>query len=172
MLKRLPLIVALGAVLLVTTACGPVAGPTASPTGAGQSDSPSPSATPTTSPTTSPTTHTAGDCTEAEMQDAQPTVYTIYTGDSTNPVTIHYTAFNHDGTNPTETLTTVGPVINIVGYACTDAAGSANWVLTATHANVGSIGCVLDFGGLLVNTQSDGQEDAGVTVDCSGNPGM
>jgi hypothetical protein len=106
------------------------------------------------------------------MQDAQPTVYTVYTGDSTNPVTIHYTAFNHDGTNPVETLTTVGPVINIVGYACTDAAGSAVWTLTATHTNVGSIGCVLDFGGLLVNTDSDGQEDANVTIDCSGNPGV
>ena len=105
------------------------------------------------------------------MQDAQPTVYTVYTGDSTNPVTIHYTAFNHDGTNPTETLTTVGPVINIVGYACTESAGSATWVLTATHTNVGSIGCVLDFGGLLVNTKSDGQEDPNVTVTCSGNPG-
>jgi hypothetical protein len=171
MLKRLPLIAALGAVLLLTTACGPVAGPTASPTGASPSDSPSPSATPTSSPTTAPTTHTAGDCTEAEMQDAQPTVYTVYTGDSTNPVTIHYTAFNHDGSTPVETLTAVGPVINIIGYACTDAAGSATWTLTATHTIVGSIGCVLDFGGLLVNTQSDGQEDAGVTVDCSGNPG-
>jgi hypothetical protein len=106
------------------------------------------------------------------MQDAQPTVYTAYTGDSTNPVTIHYTAFNHDGTLPMETLTTVGPVINIVGYACTEAAGSAVWTLTATHSIVGSIGCVLDFGGLLVNTDSNGQEDAGVTIDCSGNPGI
>jgi hypothetical protein len=106
------------------------------------------------------------------MQDAQPTVYTVYTGDSTNPVTIHYTAFNHDGTLPVETLTTVGPVINIVGYACTAAAGGATWTLTATHTVVGSIGCVLDFGGLLVNTKSDGQEDPNVTVDCSGNPGQ
>jgi hypothetical protein len=105
------------------------------------------------------------------MQDAQPTVYTVYTGDSTNPVTIHYTAFNHDGTTPTETLTTVGPVINIIGYACTDAAAQANWVLTATHSIVGSIGCVQDFGGLLVKTDSNGQEDANVTIDCSGNPG-
>src|SRR5471032_2090062 len=118
MMKRIPLIAVLGAVLLLTTACGPIAGPTSSPTDtSAQSDSPSPSATPTTAPSTAPTTLTAGDCTEAEMQDAQPTVYTVYTGDSTNPVTIHYTAFNHDGTNPVETLTTVGPVINIVGYA-------------------------------------------------------
>jgi hypothetical protein len=105
------------------------------------------------------------------MQDAQPTVYTVYTGDWTNPVTIHYTAFNHDGTNPTETLTTVGPVINIVGYACTEGAGEATWVLTATHNTGGSLGCVLDFGGLLVATNSGGQEDPAVTIDCSGNPG-
>ena len=170
MLKRIPLVAALGAVLLLTTACGPVAGPTPSPTATSSpSDSASPSATPTITP---PTTHTAGDCTEAEMQDAQPTVYTVYTGDSTNPVTIHYTAFNHDGSLPVETLTAVGPVINIVGYACTPAAGSAVWTLTATHSIVGSIGCVLDFGGLLVNTDSNGQEDPNVTIDCSGNPGQ
>ena len=172
MLKRLPLLAALGSVLLLT-ACGPVALPTPSPTATSSpSDSASPTATPTSGPSTSPTTHAAGDCTEAEMPDAQPTVYTVYTGDSTNPVTIHYTAFNHDGTLPVETLTTVGPVINIVGYACTDAAGSAVWTLTATHTTVGSIGCVLDFGGLIVNTDSNGQEDANVTIDCSGNPGM
>jgi hypothetical protein len=171
MMKRLPLAAAaLGAVLLLTTGCGRVGTPTASPTSAGP-----PSPTPTTisspAPTTGPPVLTAGDCTEAEMTDAQPTVYTVYTGDSTNPVTIHYTAFNHDGTNPTDTLTTVGPVITIVGYACTEAAGEATWVLTATHSIVGSIGCVLDFGGLLVATDSKGQEDAGVTIDCSGNPG-
>ena len=172
MLKRLPLVAAIGAVLLLT-ACGPVAVPTSSPTATpSSSDSASPTATPTSGPSTPPTTHTAGDCTESEMQDAQPTVYTVYTGDSTTAVTIHYTAFNHDGTLPVETLTTVGPVINIVGYACTEAAGSAVWTLTATHTTVGSIGCVLDFGGLIVNTDSNGQEDANVTIDCSGNPGM
>jgi hypothetical protein len=106
------------------------------------------------------------------MQDAQPTVYTVYTGDSTKPVTIHYTAFNHDGTTPTETLTTVGPVINIVGYACVDAQGGDTWVLTATHNTGGSLGCVLDFGGLLVTTDSGGQEDPSVTINCSGNPGQ
>jgi hypothetical protein len=173
MLKRIPLVAALGAVLLLTTACGPVAGPTSSPTDTSSpSDSASPSASPTGNPPTSPSTHTAGDCTAAEMQDAQPTVYTVYTGDSTNPVTIHYTAFNRDGSLPVETLTTVGPVINIVGYACSAAAGSAVWTLTATHTIVGSIGCVLDFGGLLVNTDSNGQEDPNVTIDCSGNPGQ
>lgn len=172
-MKRIPLIAVFGAVLLLTTACGPIAGPTSSPTDtSAQSDSPSPSATPTSRPTAAPTTLTAGDCTEADMQDAQPTVYTVYTGDSTNPVTIHYTAFNHDGTVPVETLTTVGPVINIIGYACNTEADNGVWTLTATHTIVGSLGCVLDFGGLLVNTQSDGQEDPNITVDCSGNPGM
>jgi hypothetical protein len=172
MLKRLPLVAAIGAVLLLT-ACGPVAVPTSSPTATpSSSDSASPSATPTSGPSTAPTTPTAGDCTEAEMQDAQPTVYTVYTGDSTNPVTIHYTAFNHDGSLPVETLTAVGPAINIVGYPCTAAASSAVWTLTATHTIVGSIGCVLDFGGLIVNTDSNGQEDANVTIDCSGNPGQ
>ena len=105
------------------------------------------------------------------MQDAIPTVYTVYTGDSTNPVTIHYTEFNHDGTLPVGTLTTVGPVISIVGYACTTAAGSATWTLTASHSVIGSIGCVLDFGGLIVKTDSAGQEDHSAHINCSGNPG-
>lgn len=105
------------------------------------------------------------------MHDAIPTVYTVYTDDATTPVTITYTAFNHDGTIPTETLTTVGPVITIVGYACTDPAQQADWVLTATHAPVGSLGCVLAFGGMLVNNKSDGQEDPNVHIDCTGNPG-
>jgi hypothetical protein len=173
MLKRVPLIATLGAVLLLTTACGPIAGPTPSPTDTSvPSDSAAPSATPTSAPPSGgSTTPTAGDCTEAEMPDAQPTVYTVYTGDSTNPVTIHYTAFNHDGSLPVETLTTVGPVINIVGYACSDASQGADWVLTATHSVTGSIGCVLDFGGLLVRTDSQGQEDPGANIDCTGNPG-
>jgi hypothetical protein len=173
MLKRLTLVATIGAVLLLTTACAPVAGgPTATPTdSAAQSESPTPSASPTSSPPAGSTTVTAGDCTEAEMQDAQPTVYTVYTGDSTNPVTIHYTAFNHDGSLPVDTLTAVGPVISIIGYACSSASQSATWTLTATHSVVGSLACVLDFGGLLVNTKSDGQEDPNVTVDCSGNPG-
>lgn len=171
MKTRLPLIAAAAAatVLLLSACGGGGAGvPTDSPASI---DTPSSTPSPSTSSAAPADVHTAGDCTEAEMQDAQPTVYTVYTGDSTNPVTITYTAFNHDGTNPTETLTTVGPVINIIGYACTTAAGSANWVLTAHHSNVGSIACVLDFGGLLVNSKSDGQEDPNVTVNCSGNPG-
>ena len=178
MVNRLPLVAVLGAVLLLTTACGPVAaGPTPSAPGSSGPDSGANSATPTaitTPPVISspaPAVHTAGDCTEAEMQDAIPTVYTVYTGDSTRPVTIHYTEFNHDGTLPIGTLTTVGPVINIVGYACTPAASSAIWKLTATHSVVGSIGCVLDFGGLIVKTDSAGQEDSSAHISCSANPG-
>lgn len=173
MKMRLPLIAAAAAatVVLLTGCGGGGAGvPTDSPASIDTS-APSTSPASTTPPADPSAIRMAGDCTEAEMQDAQPTVYTVYTGDSTNPVTIRYTAFNHDGTNPTETITAVGPVINILGYACTEAAGSATWVLTAHHSNVGSIACVLDFGGLLVNSKSDGQEDPNVTVDCSGNPG-
>ncbi len=172
MLKRLPLVATIGAVLLLT-ACGPVAGPTASPT---DTSSPSASASPTTAPTggptSAPTVLTAGDCTQAEAPEPTPTIYTVYTDDSTKPVTIHYSAFNHDGSTPVETLTTVGPVITIIGYDCSNPSEGDVWTLTATHPTIGSIGCVLSFGGMLVNSQSDGQEDAGVTVDCSGNPGI
>jgi hypothetical protein len=176
-MKRIPLIAVFGAVLLLTTACGPVAGPTSSPTDtSAQSDSPSPSATPTSSPPVDSTAHTAGDCTAADMTTgAIPTVYTVYTGDSTTPVTIHYTAFNRDGTVPVETLTTVGPVVNIIGYACSNPADDAVWTFTANITTEDNLGCVLDFGGLLVNNNSQGAEHSPaipISVDCSGNPGM
>jgi hypothetical protein len=89
-------------------------------------------------------------------------------------VTIQYTAFNHDGSNPTRSETTVGPVVNIIGYPCTDAAGSATWTLKATTTTSNSLGCVLDFGGILVRHDSQGAESGtpiAIHVTCSGNPG-
>jgi hypothetical protein len=99
-------------------------------------------------------------------------VYTVYNTVADSPVTVHYTAFNNDGTTPVETVTANGPVINIVGYPCTVAQGSLTWTLTASHNVPGSIGCVLDFGGLIVMTDSSGQEDPSATINCSGNPGQ
>jgi hypothetical protein len=179
MLTRLPLIAAVGAVLLLT-ACGPIVPTAPAPTDSGVT-APTPSTAPAPSATPAPTADSgsliaAGTCTPAEetatgISAPIPTVYTVYNTLPTSPVTIHYMAFNSDGTMPIETLTTTGPVINIVGYPCTEAEGSATWTLTATHNITGSIGCALDFGGLIVKTDSDGQEDPHTTINCSGNPG-
>jgi hypothetical protein len=178
MLTRLPLIAAVGAVLLLS-ACAP-ATPTATATASNSgAAAPTPSPTTSTAPTTAPTAGgllAAGDCTPAQeaatgISYPIPTVYTVYNTLPNDSVTIHYMAFNSDGTMPIETLTTTGPVINIVGYPCTEAEGSATWMFTASHSIPGSIGCALDFGGLIVKTDSQGQEDPSATINCSGNPG-
>lgn len=176
MVKRLPLIAVLGAVLLATTACGPIAGPTSSPT---DTSSPSPtSSEPSATPTAEPGaggTITAGNCTAADEAafahgQTQATMYTVYTDDASTPVTIQYMAFNHDGTRPVETLTTHGPLVNIISYPCTDAQDQANWtvsVTTTTHMNAA---CVIYFGGQAVSAEVTTYEDIG-TASCSGNPG-
>lgn len=177
MLKRLPLIAGICAVLLLT-ACGPVTPPTPTDSSSGSGSSGASTPTPSPSDSTGPASAiTAGDCTLAESTVVPiPVIYTVYTADSTTPVTIRYMAFNHDGSLPIQTLTTVGPVINIIGYTCTTAAGEATWTLTASSnlRGTASIGCVLDFGGQLVKTDSNGAESATastINVNCSGNPG-
>ena len=57
-------------------------------------------------------------------------MYTIYTSDATTPVTIHYMAFNEDGSMPIETLTRPGPFVNFISYPCTGSdqrTGRAAW---------------------------------------------
>jgi hypothetical protein len=186
MMSRLPLVAAIGAVLLLT-ACGPAAPITptapssgvAAPTPSVAPPPPPPSATPTPTPTPSAPSAgsviTAGTCTAAEMAHAQtyaiPVVYTVYTGDSTSAVTIQYMAFNFDGTNPVQTLVTHGPVVNILAYPCNNASVSNTWILKASHNVPGSIGCVIDFGGLVGRTDSQGQEDPSAHINCSDNFG-
>jgi hypothetical protein len=182
MLSRLPLVAAIGAVLLLT-ACGPAAPTAPTPSASGVATStpappppaPSAAATPTPSPSAAATVFD-GTCTAAEMAAsgggyAIPTVFTVYNSLASDPMTIHYTAFNFDGTLPVETITSSAPVVNIVGYSCSTASQGATWVLTASHSTPGSLGCALDFGGLLVNTASAGQEEPHITISCSGNPG-
>ncbi|MEP6482786.1 MAG: hypothetical protein ABJA94_12350 [Rhodoglobus sp.] len=171
MINRLLPVVWLGIVLLLLAGCSATistsSGPSESASGA---TSAAPDPNQTNGAAAEPATSLiAGDCTAAEMEVRQPTVYTVYTGDSDTPVTIHYTAFNHDGTNPTVKLTTVGPVINILGYACNEASVQADWILTATHGIDETITCVQDFGGRILSTETKKQANA--TVDCTGNPG-
>jgi hypothetical protein len=90
-------------------------------------------------------------------------------------VTITFTSFNTDGTLPLTTVTFTGPVFTRVGYACSDASQSATWTLTATSITSDAVGCVLDFGGNLVATDSAFLEispPTATTADCSGNPGQ
>jgi hypothetical protein len=180
MLKRLPLIAVLGAVALFTTACGPASPPTASPTASSSSSStpssssPVPSSVPSAAPSAGGVI-TAGNCTAADEAAAafgqlQATMYTIYTSDASTPVTIHYMAFNQDGTMPIETLTTPGPFINFISYPCTEAEDEADWTVSVTTATVMVTGCVIYFGGLQVDSKETSDEDPG-TAACIGNPG-
>jgi hypothetical protein len=89
-------------------------------------------------------------------------------------VTVTYMSFNRDGSLPSTTATFTGPVFSVVGYACTRASSSADWVLTATASTTGSVGCTLAFGGKIVKTNF-GYMESGTPVatsaDCTGNPG-
>ncbi len=164
-------ILAVPALALALAACGSGGvSPTSAPP-----ESPLPTSTPTPSPVpTDPAL--AGDCTATDgFQPSIPVIYTVFTGDATTPVDVTYTAFNLDGTVPAVTESVTGPIWSKVGYACTDAASSSVWTLTATQTTTDAVGCTLAFGGKLVKTDSGFAESAtpvSTTADCSGNPGM
>ncbi len=155
--------------LLVLALAGCTAGPT--PTNA-PIESPVTTPTPTQTPTDA---GTAGDCGPTDgTVPGIPVIYSFFTGIDTT-VTVSYTAFNLDGTTPTVTEVINGPVWTKVGYACTDAASSSVWTLTAAADTTDSVSCALAFGGKLVKTDSAYAESAdpiSITADCSGNPGM
>jgi hypothetical protein len=101
-----------------------------------------------------------------------PTVYTIYQYGSRGPVTFQYMGFNRDGTNPILTGTTTAIVTSIIAWPCTTSAGEQTWTFTATTPLADSVGCVLAYGGMLVQTDSKGGDDTPpLTITCSGNPG-
>jgi hypothetical protein len=173
MLKRIPLIAAVGTVLLLT-ACGQVSDPTSRPS-ATPAHTSAPSATPTPTPSASAADdYATGTCTQADMQSDAPTpaTYTIYEYGATSPITFQYMGFNKDGTNPILTATTSAAVTSIVAYPCTDKSGGQTWTLTATSTTADSLGCVLAYGGMLVRTDSKGGDDTHpFIINCSGNPG-
>lgn len=165
---RVPLLLLVAASALLLAGCTPPAPvDSAAPT-------PTPSATPTPAPTEAPptATPTAGDC--PATAGSGPVIYTVFTGDSTTPVTMTYQAFNADGSIPVITETVTGPVVTRIGYDCTSGAWSAPWTFTATSSSPDSIGCVQAFGGKLVKTDSQYNEGATtpMTADCTGHPGM
>jgi hypothetical protein len=174
-MKRSAFVIVLAASALLLTGCFPGSGPgtTAAPT---ESSSASASATPSPTATTAPAAATAGDCTPGPVGDPNsiPIVYTVYGPTQGGPVTIHYTAFNTDGSLPVMTATFSGPVWTLVGYACSEASQGADWTLIATSVTSDAVGCVLDYGGNLVSTKSTYLETsppAPTTADCTGNPG-
>ena len=176
-MKRILLILAVASITPLLAACtgstGTPASTVAATSSAPASATPTPTPTPTPSPTAAPT---AGDCTATDGGPGRqiPVVYTVYGPNSTDAVSVTFTSFNRDGSLPATTATFTGPVFTRVGYACTDAASSTNWTLTATSTTSDKVGCVLAFGGMLVKTDTAYLESAtpGVTTaDCGGNPG-
>lgn len=164
-------ILAVPVLALALVGCAAGGTPSAAPTDVGETSLPTPA------PSPEPTgAGLAGDCTATDgVAPAIPVIYTVFTGDAVTPVDVTYTAFNLDGTIPSITETVTGPVWSKIGYACTDAASSSVWTLTATQSTTDSVGCTLAFGGKLVKTDSAYAESAtpvSTTADCSGNPGM
>jgi hypothetical protein len=182
MAKRLLLLAALGAVLLLTACASPV--PTspiaihpqpAHPLPLGSHPAtPTPTPTGSATPTPPSTTLTAGDCTSADTVNHQVLIYTVFTNDATTPVTVNYTAFNRDNTEPVETLTTVGPIVYIIGYDCVAETKAPTFTLTASTTTNDGLGCVMAFSGIIVTQDSLFSRIATpnpLSVDCSGNPG-
>ena len=170
-MKRSAFVLLLAASALLLTGCFPGTGPGTTPA---PSD-PSRSSAPSTA--ASPSAETTGDCTAgpAGNDRATPIVYTVFGPADGQPVTVAFTSFNTDGTLPVTTVTFTGPVFTRVGYACSTASDSAIWTLTATSVTTGAVGCVLDFGGQLVQTDSAFLETGtptATTATCSGNPGQ
>ncbi|MEP6479478.1 MAG: hypothetical protein ABJB03_08810 [Rhodoglobus sp.] len=168
--KRLPMLL-LAASALVLAGCAPTPATTAAPT-----PSESSIATPTPAPTEAPptATPTAGDCTAADSDSGgTAAVYTVFSDDSTTPITLSYTAFNRADA-PVITETVYGPMVTRVGYPCNDTSNQAPWTFTATSSSGGALACVLAFGGKLVKTDSQYNEGATtpMTADCTGHPGM
>jgi hypothetical protein len=176
-MKRTLFVVALASATVLLTGCFPSAG-SGTATGAATASTPTPTlATATAAPSPSPSAApAAGDCAATDGGPGRqiPVVYTVYGPNATDPVTVTFTSFNRDGSLPPTTATFTGPVFTRVGFACTDAAGAANWTLTATSTTTGKVGCVLAFGGMLVKTASAYLESAtpgATTANCTGNPG-
>ena len=174
-MRRTALVLLLAGTALLLTGCLPGTTPSgaATPDGTSSSEAGSPS----TGPTSAPAAETAGDCTAGSGGDGReiPVVYTVYGPTSGGPVTVTFTSFNRDGSLPATTATFTGPVFTRIGYACSDAAQSAVWTLTATSTTTDAVACVLDFGGMLVKTDSAFLESAtpvATTANCSGNPGQ
>jgi hypothetical protein len=109
----------------------------------------------------------------ADGESHIPVIYSVFTGDSTTPVTLTYTAFNRDGSLPEVTEEVFGPVVTRIGYPCVSESSGAIWTLTATSSTSDFVACVLSFGGQLVKTDSKYNEGATSpqTAICSGNPG-
>ncbi len=174
-MKRTVLILALATATMLLSGCGPTTGtpPATATASESATATPTPSPTPTPSASAAPT---AGDCTATDGGPGRqiPVVYTVFGPNATDAVTVTFTSFNRDGSLPATTETFTGPVFTRVGFACSDAASSADWTLTASSTTTDKVGCVLAFGGMLVKSNTAYLESAtpGVTTaDCTGNPG-
>ncbi|QAY72237.1 hypothetical protein ET445_01670 [Agromyces protaetiae] len=175
-----------GAALLVTSlsACITIEAPAGGDAAPETTSAPSPSEPPTTTPAPdepvvgAPNTiaFEDGDCGyDPDAGALSMVAFVITADDSVTPVELTYSVFV-PGSDPVVRKTeSVGPVITVIQTECGSGVASAPWTFTATSPSGGSLGCVSSFGGKILRTASDyaeGDTARGVSVDCSGHPGM
>ena len=102
-------------------------------------------------------------------------VFTVTADDATTPIELTYTVFREGAGPDVRTVTMTGPVVVSVQTDCGSQAVSSPWTFTARSATGNSLGCASFFGGKHLASDSDyaeGDVARGVSVDCSGHPGM
>lgn len=102
-------------------------------------------------------------------------VFTVTADDATTPIELTYTVFRQGAGPDVRTVTMTGPVVVSVQTDCGSQAVSSPWTFTARSATGNSLGCASFFGGKQLASDSDyaeGDVARGVSVDCSGHPGM
>lgn len=171
--------IAVGALMLGLSGCAPTTSTSTEVTEATESASAESTQTADSSPEPEagePEAGADGRCT-AESELARAVNYTVYADSATTPVEVSYTVFFPDRPDEIVSETVTGPAHTITVFTCAnDVPDSAPWTFTASaQIPGGSLGCVLAFGGKLVDTKSEFVESSEVTsvsADCSGHPGM
>ncbi|WP_394551628.1 hypothetical protein ACDF64_12225 [Agromyces sp. MMS24-JH15] len=101
-------------------------------------------------------------------------VFVVSADDDTTPIELTFTSFQPDALS-IRTVEAVGPVVTVLQQDCGALPASEPWTFRATSATGNSLGCTVFFGGKHLKSASDyaeGDVARGVSVDCSGHPGM
>jgi hypothetical protein len=115
-----------------------------------------------------------GDC-ELEPDSPGAVLFVVTADDAVTPIELTYSAFRPDGTPEIRTATATGPVVTVLQTNCGDPVASAPWTFTAAAQTGDGLACASFYGGKHLVSDSDfaeGDAAAGVSVDCSGHPGM
>jgi len=115
-----------------------------------------------------------GDC-AFEPDSPGAVVFVVTADDAVTPIELTFSAFRPDVGPEIRTVTATGPVITVLQTNCGDPVASAPWTFTAAAGTGDGLACSSFYGGKHLVSDSDfaeGDTARGVSVDCSGHPGM